>query len=114
MTAARMSGRHVGRDGARHGSPGRQPSPRGRSRSLAVVVAAAPLSTGAGGGNSAQQKAVHVDDGCKDWGLLSSVCRSVGEVFYGAVSNVPHAVEYAGWIWDDDCWGGGPGTHPGL
>ncbi len=34
MTAARMSGRHVGRDRARHGSPGFQPSPRGRSRSL--------------------------------------------------------------------------------
>ncbi|AKN71541.1 hypothetical protein QR97_18565 [Streptomyces sp. PBH53] len=34
MTAARMSGRHVGRDSARHGCPGRQPSPRGRSRSL--------------------------------------------------------------------------------
>ncbi|MGW3252455.1 RHS repeat-associated core domain-containing protein [Streptomyces fungicidicus] len=65
----------------------------------------------AGGGNSSQQKAVHVDDGCKDWGFLSSVCRSVGEVFYGAVSNVPHAAEYAGWIWDDDCWGGGPGTE---
>ncbi|WP_432198781.1 RHS repeat-associated core domain-containing protein [Streptomyces sp. bgisy027] len=63
-----------------------------------------------GGGNSSQQKAVHVDDGCKDWGFLSSVCRSVGEVFYGAISNVPHAVEYAGWIWDDDCWNGGPGT----
>ncbi|MFF2065086.1 RHS repeat-associated core domain-containing protein [Streptomyces sp. NPDC058200] len=70
-------------------------------------------STDGGGGNSSQQKAVHVDDGCKDWGFLSSVCRSVGEVFYGAVSNVPHAVEYAGWIWDGDCWGGGPGT-PGC
>ncbi|MFJ6988552.1 MULTISPECIES: RHS repeat-associated core domain-containing protein [unclassified Streptomyces] len=61
-------------------------------------------------GSSSQQKAVHTNDGCKDWGFLSSVCRSVGEVFYGAVSNVPHAVEYAGWIWDEDCWNGGPGT----
>ncbi|MCF4135968.1 RHS repeat-associated core domain-containing protein [Streptomyces sp. Tue 6430] len=68
-------------------------------------------SSGGGGGDSSQQKAVHVDDGCKDWGLFSGVCRSVGEVFYGAVSNVPHAVEYAGWIWDEDCWGGGPGTE---
>ncbi|MEU1055302.1 RHS repeat-associated core domain-containing protein [Streptomyces sp. NPDC005876] len=68
-------------------------------------------SSGGGGGNSSQKKAVHIDDGCKDWGILSKVCRGVGEVFYGAISNVPHAVEYAGWIWDDDCWSGGPGTE---
>ncbi|MCC9157079.1 RHS repeat-associated core domain-containing protein [Streptomyces parvulus] len=77
-------------------------------------------SSGAGGfymdkssGSAQQQKATQVNNGCKDWGFLSSVCRSVGEVFYGAISNVPHAVEYAGWIWDEDCWGGGPGT-PGC
>lgn len=68
-------------------------------------------SSGGDGGSS--QKAYHVDDSCKDWGFLSSTCRSVGEVFYGAISNVPHALEYAGWIWDGDCWGGGPGT-PGC
>jgi RHS repeat-associated protein len=66
--------------------------------------------TGSNGGSSPTQKASKVNDGCKDWGFLSSTCRSVGEVFYGAVSNVPHAVEYFGWTWDSDCRGGGPGT----
>ncbi|MFD7874141.1 polymorphic toxin-type HINT domain-containing protein [Streptomyces sp. NPDC059766] len=50
---------------------------------------------------------------CGSWGFMSGVCATVGETFYGLVSNVPHTVEYAGWIWDSDCWGGGPGS-PGC
>ncbi len=34
------------------------------------------------------QKVSKANDGCKGWGFLSSVCRSGGEVFYGAVGNV--------------------------
>ncbi|BBC29386.1 hypothetical protein SGFS_006800 [Streptomyces graminofaciens] len=62
--------------------------------------------TGAGGSNS--------DGGCGSWGFVSSVCRGVGETFYGLISNVPHTVEYTGWIFDGDCRnGGGPGS-PGC
>nr|BFD85113.1 hypothetical protein StreXyl84_45140 [Streptomyces sp. Xyl84] len=52
--------------------------------------------------------------GCGSWGFLSRICSGVGEAFYGAVSNVPHMAEYAGWIFDSDCRGdGGPGA-PGC
>ncbi|MEV4333558.1 RHS repeat-associated core domain-containing protein, partial [Streptomyces sp. NPDC049597] len=44
----------------------------------------------------------------------NGIFMGTGEVFYGLVSNVPHAAEYAGWLVDGDCWGdGGPGT-PGC
>ncbi|MEU8747932.1 RHS repeat-associated core domain-containing protein [Streptomyces parvulus] len=52
------------------------------------------------------------EGGCNDWGFLSSVCKDVGEGFWGLVSNVPHTAEYFAWPFDDDCRGdgGGPGT----
>ncbi|XCW06533.1 DNRLRE domain-containing protein [Streptomyces sp. HUAS MG47] len=44
----------------------------------------------------------------------NGIFMGTGEVFYGLVSNVPHAAEYGGWLVDGDCWGdGGPGT-PGC
>ncbi|NSL43664.1 putative adhesin [Streptomyces sp. 8P21H-1] len=50
------------------------------------------------------------DGGCGSWGFLKGLCSSVGETFYGVVSNVPHMAEYGGWLVDSDCWGnGGPG-----
>ncbi|MDX3314186.1 SpvB/TcaC N-terminal domain-containing protein [Streptomyces sp. ME08-AFT2] len=54
------------------------------------------------------------NEGCGSWGFLSGVCSTVGETFYGLVSNVPHAAEQVGWTFDSDCWGsGGPGA-PGC
>ncbi|WP_409469000.1 polymorphic toxin-type HINT domain-containing protein [Streptomyces sp. HC307] len=53
-------------------------------------------------------------EGCASWGFLAGACSTVGELFYGAVSNVPHTAEYFGWIFDSDCRGnGGPGA-PGC
>ncbi|MET7276172.1 RHS repeat-associated core domain-containing protein [Streptomyces flaveolus] len=52
--------------------------------------------------------------GCNSWGFLSSVCKGVGEPFYGLVSNIPHTAEYFAWPFDEDCRGdGGPG-RPGC
>ncbi|MFJ8827689.1 RHS repeat-associated core domain-containing protein [Streptomyces sp. NPDC102467] len=51
------------------------------------------------------------DLGC---GIFGAICRKTGELFYGAISNIPHTAEYFGWVVDGDCWGsGGPGS-PGC
>ncbi|MGW1616515.1 RHS repeat-associated core domain-containing protein [Streptomyces sp. NPDC002285] len=63
-------------------------------------------------GNTAKQGPGD-SEGCGSWGFAASFCQSVGEIFYGAVSNVPHMAEYGGWLFDSDCWGGGPGS-PGC
>ncbi|CAM5743601.1 hypothetical protein SALBM311S_11566 [Streptomyces alboniger] len=66
-------------------------------------------------GKSAGPKAGPGDsEGCGSWGFAASFCSGVGEVFYGVVSNIPHAAEYYGWVVDGDCRdGGGPGS-PGC
>ncbi|MFI9726282.1 RHS repeat-associated core domain-containing protein [Streptomyces sp. NPDC052092] len=66
-----------------------------------------------GGEGTAQQQPVHVDDGC-DWGPLSGMCRSVGEVFYGAISNFAYTGEFLGAIWDSDCRNDGGAGSPGC
>ncbi|WP_107475414.1 MULTISPECIES: RHS repeat-associated core domain-containing protein [Streptomyces] len=68
--------------------------------------------TSSGGGGL--KKGPGDSKGCGSWGFLASFCSGTGELFYGAVSNVPHMAEYAGWIFDSDCRGyGGPGM-PGC
>ncbi|MEU9737518.1 RHS repeat-associated core domain-containing protein [Streptomyces sp. NPDC048002] len=53
-------------------------------------------------------------EGCGSWGIFAGFCQTTGELFYGAVSNVPHLAEYGGWLFDGDCRnGGGPGS-PGC
>ncbi|MGP4083859.1 RHS repeat-associated core domain-containing protein [Streptomyces sp. KR55] len=73
-----------------------------------------PQSGTAQGGSDGVKEGPKDSEGCSSWGFLSSVCSGVGELFYGAVSNVPHMAEYFGWMFDSDCRGnGGPGA-PGC
>jgi RHS repeat-associated protein len=67
-----------------------------------------------GGGLDFAVPPTNAADGCGSWGVLSGICSSVGETFYGIISNAPRTAEYAGWIFDGDCRnGGGPGD-PGC
>ncbi|WP_172639500.1 hypothetical protein, partial [Streptomyces tailanensis] len=71
--------------------------------------------TTSGGNSGGDEGAVQgKPEGCASWGVFSGVCSTVGEAFYGVVSNVPHTAEYAGWIFDSDCRGGGGPGSPGC
>ncbi|WP_099053854.1 RHS repeat-associated core domain-containing protein [Streptomyces griseoruber] len=107
-------------DGTGHNEPRRNGSGGGQSATPGIpsggtgnggcyYTCGGNSSTAAGKTNNGKS-----NKGCGSWGFLSGMCSTVGETFYGIISNVPHTAEYAGWIFDSDCRGsGGPGT-PGC
>ncbi|WP_192583588.1 RHS repeat-associated core domain-containing protein [Streptomyces albicerus] len=85
----------------------------GRTGGTSHTNSTGSTSSGGGGGGDPKKGPGDDDQGCGSWGFLSGICSSVGETFYGIVSNVPHTAEYFAWPFDGDCRNGGPGT-PGC
>ncbi|MFD7922188.1 polymorphic toxin-type HINT domain-containing protein [Streptomyces sp. NPDC059740] len=60
-------------------------------------------------------------EGSGFWGLdfswvsdgAEQILQSANSLVWGAISVVPHTAEGAGWLFDSDCWHGGPGA-PGC
>ncbi|MEE1767969.1 nucleic acid/nucleotide deaminase domain-containing protein [Streptomyces sp. JV185] len=64
------------------------------------------------GGDGGEEKNPRDDDGVPS--SLEGLYYGVGEVFYGAIGNIPRTAEYFGWIFDSDCRTNGGAGAPGC